>query len=87
MRLGGLAIFVVDAATREKYQGYGIDLAAASGGETHYALPVPSVFAIDAKGVIQFAYANPDYRTRVPERVVRAAVDAIAANEAGRAIK
>lgn len=29
-------------------------------------LPVPAVFAIDTDGVIQFAYANPDYKVRVP---------------------
>lgn len=86
MRAFGIG-FVVDAATRAKYAGYGIDLQAANGGEDHHALPVPSVFAIDAKGVIQFAYAHPDYRTRVPERLVRAAVDAIVEREAGRPLK
>jgi len=29
-------------------------------------LPVPSVFAIDGDGVIAFAYANPNYKIRVP---------------------
>ena len=29
-------------------------------------LPVPSVFAIDAEGVIAFAYSNPDYKVRLP---------------------
>lgn len=78
--------FHVDDATLEKYQGFGIDLERAS-GETHHALPVPSVFVIDAAGVIQFAYVNPDYRTRVPLRMVRAAVEAVALGEAGRLLK
>lgn len=78
--------FRVDDATLEKYQGFGIDLERAS-GETHHALPVPSVFVIDAAGVIQFGYVNPDYRTRVPLRMVRAAIEAVAFGEAGRLVK
>lgn len=70
--------FVVDAATREQYKGYGIDLEAASGA-THHALPVPSVFIVDAAGIIQFHYVNPDYRIRVPgELVLTAARTALA---------
>jgi hypothetical protein len=37
--------------------------------------------------VIQFAYVNPDYRTRVPLRLVRAAIEAVAAGETGRPLK
>ncbi len=29
-------------------------------------LPVPAVFAVDADGMIAFAYANPNYKIRVP---------------------
>jgi peroxiredoxin len=29
-------------------------------------LPVPAVFAVDRDGMIAFAYANPDYKVRVP---------------------
>lgn len=32
----------------------------------HKVLPVPAVFAIGTDGVIAFAYANPDYKIRVP---------------------
>ena len=67
--------FTVDTATRETLAGYGIDLAAAS-GEDHHALPVPSVFVVDAAGVIQFHYVNPDYRIRVPGDLVLAAARA-----------
>lgn len=68
--------FVVDAATLEKYQGYGIDLEVAS-GKTHHALPVPSVFIVDEEGLLQFSYVHPDYRIRVPGKVVLAAAQAI----------
>lgn len=78
--------FQLDAETLIKYQEYGIDLEVASGGEKHHALPVPSVFVIDAAGIIQFAYSNPDYRTRVPERLLRAAIEAVALGETGKAM-
>ena len=32
----------------------------------HGVLPVPSVFAVDAEGVIRFAYSNADYKIRLP---------------------
>ena len=67
----------VDDATIEKYHGYGIDLEEAS-GESHHALPVPSVFIVDAQGILQFSYSNPDYKVRVPGSVVLAAAKAIA---------
>jgi peroxiredoxin len=85
MQSFGIA-FQVDEATRAKYREYNIDLAKASGHD-HYALPVPSVFVIDGNGVIQFGYSNPDYRTRVPERLIRAAMEATTAGEFGRSVR
>lgn len=65
--------FEVDAATREKYKGYGIDLEAAS-GQTHHLLPHPSVYVVGADGVIRFAYVNKDYKVRLePEKILEAA--------------
>lgn len=78
--------FEVDAGTREKYRAYGIDLDAQSGHD-HHALPVPSVFLIDSDGTVQFNYSHPDYRTRVPLRLVRAAVEAVVNGETGRLLK
>ena len=78
--------FVVDEATRAKYLEYKIDLARASGAE-HYGLPVPSVFVINAAGVIEFGYSNPDYRTRLPERLLRAALEASAKGEFGKPVR
>lgn len=69
--IGPLGIgFQVDASTIEKYRGYGIDLEAASGGKSHHVLPVPAVFVVDAAGIIQFHYVNPDYRIRVPGSLI-----------------
>ena len=66
--------FKLDAATLEKYAGYGIDLEKSS-GEQHHVLPVPAVFVLDAAGKIQFQYVNPDYRVRVSSAVILAALD------------
>ncbi len=76
MRAFGIG-FRVDDATVEKYRSYDIDLESAS-GESHHALPVPSVFIIDAAGVVQFSYVHPDYKARVPGSVVLAAARVIA---------
>ncbi len=56
--------FQVQENILKKYKTYGIDLTEAS-GRTHHQLPVPSVFAIDADGVIQYVYTNPDYKKRL----------------------
>lgn len=68
--------FKLDDGTLKKYADYGIDLEQSS-GEKHHVLPVPSVFLIDAGGVVQFSYVNPDYRVRVSSEVILAAVDAL----------
>ena len=67
--------FEVDAATLKKYAGYGIDLEAAS-GQKHHLLPVPSVFLVGTDGIIDFVYANPDYKTRLAPAVLLAAAKA-----------
>lgn len=69
--------FRVDDATIKKYQGYGIDLEKSS-GETHHALPVPSVFIVDRAHILQFSFTHPDYKVRVPGSVILAAAKAIA---------
>ncbi|MND03159.1 hypothetical protein D3C83_228470 [compost metagenome] len=61
-----------------KYQGsYGIDLEGDS-GETHHLLPHPSVFIIDAAGIIRFAHVNPDYKVRMTPAEIMAAIKAVA---------
>lgn len=78
--------YKVDDETIQRYLGFGVDLEKASGSD-HHALPAPGVFLIDKEGVIQFSYVNPDYRIRVPQRLVRAAVEALVKGEAGVPMK
>ncbi len=43
----------------------------------HGVLPVPAVFAINREGLIEFAYANPDYKVRVSADELLAAAASI----------
>ncbi len=61
--------FQVPADTISKYKGYGIDLEKASGSD-HHLLPVPAVFVLDEEGKVKFQYVNPDYRVRIPGKLV-----------------
>lgn len=61
--------FVVDDETLERYLKAGLDLEEASGYD-HHQLPVPAVFLIDIEGVIQFVYANPDYKVRLDPEII-----------------
>lgn len=68
--------FKVDEATVEKYEGYGIDLNAAS-GKDHHILPHPAVYVVDKQGVIQYAHVNPDYKVRLkPSDILQKALAA-----------
>jgi peroxiredoxin len=67
-RTMGIA-FKLDEKIKKRYEGYGIDLAETS-GENHYQLPVPAVFVVDKKGVIQFSYINPSYDVRLNPEVL-----------------
>ena len=68
----GIAFRVPDSYLN-RLKEFGTDLEQAS-GHSHKALPVPAVFVIDADGVVQFTYANPDYKIRLPsDKVVAAA--------------
>lgn len=59
----------VPAEIVEKSRGYGIELPPLP-DRSGAGLPVPAVFIIDAKGVIQFSYANPDYRIRLSSELL-----------------
>lgn len=78
MRAFGIG-FTVDTPTVLKYRLGGINLEEAS-GETHHALPAPSVFIVDGDGVLQFSYVHPDYKVRAPGQVILAAAREISAN-------
>lgn len=80
-RAFGLA-FRVDDETVRRYEGFGIDLQAASGRD-HQSLPVPAVYLIDGDGIIRFAHSDPDYRTRLDEAALRAAADELVPSSAG----
>jgi peroxiredoxin len=71
-RAFGLA-FKVDDATHSMLLDYGIDLEKAS-GESHRELPVPAVFLVGEKGIIQFRHHDPDYRKRLSADALRAAI-------------
>ena len=75
-RAFGIA-FKLEAAMVERYKGFGLDLAEAS-GQDHGMLPVPAVFVIDGEGRIQFTYVNPDYRIRLRPEILLAAAKAVA---------
>ena len=55
---------------------FGKDLEVAMGNSIH-ALPVPAVFIVDTKGVVQFAHTNADYTVRLSADEVRKAASAV----------
>ncbi|MBK7405329.1 MAG: AhpC/TSA family protein [Phycisphaerales bacterium] len=65
-------LFEVDPDTQAKYKGFGIDLASwNSSGQ--WTLPAPGTFVIDKHGVIQYAWADWDYKKRAdPDEVIAA---------------
>ncbi len=63
----------------ERRLAKGDDIAGSS-MTNHGVLPVPSVFAIDKSGVIQFAYTNADYSVRLPADELMAVASEIAAD-------
>lgn len=62
--------FELDASTRSRYAGFGIDLAIAN-ATNDWELPVPGTFVVDTGGVIRYAYNNPNYQVRAdPDAVI-----------------
>jgi peroxiredoxin len=59
----------VPAEIVEKSRGYGVTLPQLP-DRSGAGLPVPAVFILDAKGVVQFAYVNPDYRIRLSSELL-----------------
>lgn len=73
--------FRLDDETAERYISMGLDIEAAS-GETHHWLPIPATFVIGTDGMIQFQYANPNYRVRIhPDLLLTAASLAVAGDD------
>ena len=63
-------VFTLDEATATRYeQGFGLS---AYNGNHLSQLPMPATYIIDQKGVIQYAFVNPDYTQRAnPEEVIK----------------
>lgn len=57
--------FEAPASTMERRTQKGDDIEGSS-MRRRGILPVPAVFAIDTAGKVAFAYANPDYKVRLP---------------------
>ena len=73
----GIAFRAADSTMkRRKAKGQDIE---DSSMDLHGVLPVPAVFAIDADGVIRYAYLNADYKVRVPADELLAVARTIAA--------
>lgn len=73
----------VDEEYRLWLLGMDMDIEDAS-GQTHHILPVPSIFLIDTRGIIQFQYSNPNYKVRLHPDVLLAAARVLRDYEAGR---
>lgn len=73
-RAFGLA-FRLDKDTLDKYEGYGIDLAKASGGGNQDTLPVPAFYLIGKDGTIQFEHHDPNYMKRIATADILAALE------------
>lgn len=66
--------FSVDDEIVKRYQRFGIDIEEYS-GQTHHTIAVPSMFLIDRDGVVRWAHAELDYKTRPTLEQVLAAID------------
>jgi peroxiredoxin len=61
--------YVVDSSTINRYLKFGIDFNEAN-GSNGAALPVPTVYIINQKGVIIFKHFDTDYKKRVSVREI-----------------
>lgn len=65
-RAFGIA-YRLDKETVRRYKEHGLDIEKASGRD-HQALPVPSVFIVDASGMLRFHYVKRDMTSRFKAR-------------------
>ena len=68
----GIAFHVNEAGVK-KLLDHGHDIEAASGLD-HHNLPTPAVFVVNSDGVIKFKFITPDYKVRLHNDVLLAAV-------------
>lgn len=72
----GLAYYLDDKTAAIYRNKRGVNFVDAQ-GKVNVALPVPAVFVIDKSGVVYFQYANPNYKVRLTESLLLAAVESI----------
>ena len=65
----GLAFFTSAKTTKRymKMMNLPNPLQKNAAGEERLVLPAPAVYIIDAKGIVQFSYVNPNFRVRLHE--------------------
>lgn len=73
----GLA-FYLGEELRQMYLDRGLNLSEVYGTESWF-LPIPATFVLDTRGIVRFAYADPDFRARAEPSDVLAVVAAMAA--------
>ena len=65
-------VFSLSERTRDRYRGFGIDLAAANGDDS-WTLPLAATYVIDTDGRVAWAFVTDDYTERPdPPRVLEA---------------
>lgn len=57
---------------------YKVDLEKMS-GKSHFQLPVPAIFIVDANGIVRFVHLNVDYTTRISAEEVQKTVHSVLA--------
>ncbi|RZF95400.1 AhpC/TSA family protein [Pseudoalteromonas sp. N1230-9] len=72
----GLAFYLDDKTAKIYRNKLGVNFVSLD-GEAKVALPVPAVFVVDTKGLIHFQYANPNYKVRLTEDLLLAAVKSV----------
>ena len=72
----GLAFYLDDKTAKIYRNKLGVNFVSLE-GEPKVALPVPAVFVIDTNGLVHFQYANPNYKVRLTEDLLLAAVKSV----------
>ncbi|WP_405633290.1 peroxiredoxin-like family protein [Pseudoalteromonas sp. Ld20] len=72
----GLAFYLDDKTATIYRNKLGVNFVSLD-GKAKVALPVPAVFVVDKKGLVHFQYANPNYKVRLTENLLLAAVKSV----------
>lgn len=73
----GLAFYLDDKTATIYRNKLGVNFVSLD-GKAKVALPVPAVFVVDKKGLVNFQYANPNYKVRLTENLLLAAIKSVA---------